>query len=179
MNNRDRPIPLAYLITFSCYGARLHGDERGTVNRDHNLPGTPFLPTKPGLRRYESSAMSASPYAMDGPRRLHVLSAIRGVCAAKEWRLYAAHIRENHVHLVVNAIEAPETVMNAMKSYASRRLNEAGLDGGHCKRWTRHGSTKYLWDEKAVADAAHYVLAEQGEPMVVYDCREDERGMDR
>jgi hypothetical protein len=33
--------PLAYLITFPTYGTWLHGDERGSVDRDHNLPGTP------------------------------------------------------------------------------------------------------------------------------------------
>jgi hypothetical protein len=32
---------MTYLITFSCYGARVHGDERGTVDRHHNWKATP------------------------------------------------------------------------------------------------------------------------------------------
>jgi hypothetical protein len=36
--------PLAYFITFTCHGTWLHGDERGSVDRGHNAPGTPFLP---------------------------------------------------------------------------------------------------------------------------------------
>jgi hypothetical protein len=29
-------LPLAYLITFRCYGTWLHGDERGSVDRFRN-----------------------------------------------------------------------------------------------------------------------------------------------
>jgi len=32
-----------YLITFACYGAHLHGDESGSVDRKHNLPGGRML----------------------------------------------------------------------------------------------------------------------------------------
>ena len=29
----DTDIPLAYLISFRCYGTWLHGDERGSIDR--------------------------------------------------------------------------------------------------------------------------------------------------
>jgi hypothetical protein len=35
--------PLAYHITFGTYGTRLHGDERGTVERAHNVYGEPIV----------------------------------------------------------------------------------------------------------------------------------------
>ena len=41
------PIPLAYLITFTCYGMRLRGDQAGSVDRKHNIPGTPLIPPRP------------------------------------------------------------------------------------------------------------------------------------
>ena len=40
----NQRIPLAYLITFRSYGTWLHGDERGSVDRFHNVYGTPRLP---------------------------------------------------------------------------------------------------------------------------------------
>ena len=43
---------------------------------------------------------------------------------------------------------APEKVMNDFKTYASRRLTEAGFDTRDRKRWTRHGSTKYIWTRR-------------------------------
>ena len=45
------------------------------------------------------------------------------------WRkLLAAHVRTNHVNVVVEAEVPPEKVMNDFKAYASRSLNR--FDGG-------------------------------------------------
>ena len=59
--------------------------------------------------------------------------------------------------------------MNAMKAYASRYLNKAIIDDARMKRWTRHGSTRNLWDDKAVTAAIHYVVHQQGNPMAVFE----------
>ena len=58
----------------------------------------------------------------------------------------AAHVRTNHVHTVVKTDAKPEKVMGHFKSYASRRLNEISAEGPGRKRWTRHGSTRWLWN---------------------------------
>ena len=42
--------PLAYLITFSCYGSHLHGSESGSVDRNHNVVGGRYLAPEPGLQ---------------------------------------------------------------------------------------------------------------------------------
>jgi REP element-mobilizing transposase RayT len=107
--------------------------------------------------------MVQPPYSLDEPRREVVLAAIRQDCEFRGWTLHAVHVRANHV--VVSAEPAPERVMNDLKSYASRRLNEAGFDSRERKRWTRHGSTRYLWDEEAVGRACLHVWERQGEPM--------------
>src|SRR6266478_1713782 len=36
--------PVAYFITFTTYGTWLHGRAPGSVDREHNQPGTAFLP---------------------------------------------------------------------------------------------------------------------------------------
>src|SRR3990167_6381427 len=56
------PIPLAYLITFTCFGTRLHGDESGSVDRNHNVPGTPFLPPDKTRLLAEEQRMKHEPY---------------------------------------------------------------------------------------------------------------------
>jgi adenine-specific DNA methylase len=105
-----------------------------------------------------------------------VLNAIREVCEYRGWELLAAHVRTTHVHVVVTSTETPERVMNDFKGYASRRLNEAGFENAERKRWTRHGSTPYLWKPRDVEAAVHYVVHEQGEPMAVFDrSREGDR----
>ena len=59
--------------------------------------------------------------------------------------------------------------MNDLKAYASRNLNEAGFDGKDRKRWVRHGSTRYKWNEKDVEDAIDYVVRQQGEPLEYFE----------
>jgi hypothetical protein len=70
-------------------------------------------------------------------------------------------VRTNHVHAVISSDRAPEFVMKALKSYASRAL---GVNG----RWARHGSTRYLWSKEGVDAAVHYVLEKQGIAMARY-----------
>ncbi|HUT29941.1 MAG TPA: hypothetical protein VMX13_09125 [Sedimentisphaerales bacterium] len=48
--------PLAYLITFSTYGAWLHGDNRGSVDKNHNSYGSLFIAGNVGLARKEPAA---------------------------------------------------------------------------------------------------------------------------
>jgi REP element-mobilizing transposase RayT len=97
--------------------------------------------------------------------RTSVTTAIREHCSYREWNLGEMSVRTEHVHLVVSAPAAPERVMNALKSHATRRLHNEGLLPNDIKAWSRHGSTKYLWDERAVEDASTYVLYGQGDPL--------------
>ena len=112
--------------------------------------------------------MDQPAYAMDQGRREAVLASLRERCSERHWSLLAAHVRTNHVHVVVEAEARPERVMNDLKSYASRCLNRLGLDGPSRKRWARHGSTRWLWSRDNVAAAIQYVVDEQSEPMAVF-----------
>ncbi len=81
--------------------------------------------------------MLEAPYFLDGSRRHIVLQAILEVCRYRQWVLLAAHVRSNHVHCVIHAVVQPEQVMNTIKSYPSRHLNKAILDGIRVNRWAR------------------------------------------
>ena len=117
----------------------------------------------------EQELMSEGPYSLDQDRRHLVLKALREVSSFRGWTLLAAHVRTNHVHCVVLASNKPEKIMNDFKAYASRLLNESGLDEPGRKRWARHGSTKYLWTLEQATAAVNYVLFQQGEAMATYD----------
>lgn len=133
---------MTYLITFACYGYHLHSDESGSVDRKHSLPGN---------------------------RREAVLAAMVQRCSDRDWSLLAAHVRTNHVHLVVEGDVRPERIMNDLKSYASRCLNRLRLDEPGRKRWARHGTTRWLWQPQSVSAAVRYVVEEQGDPMAVFE----------
>jgi REP element-mobilizing transposase RayT len=157
-----------FTFTFTCYGTHLHRDESGSVDKLDNVPGMRLADPDPCRLIASVGRMKQGPYALDARKREAVLTSIREVCATKSWNLLAAHVRSSHVYVVVSCTEKPDKVMNAFKAYASRRLNQCALDEPDCRRWTRHGSTRYLWDREQVEAAVGYVIDGQGEPMALY-----------
>jgi hypothetical protein len=117
LTSRDRKgAVVTYLITFACYGCHLHGDESGSVDREHNLPGSRLVAGD--LRRVsaERGHMDQSSYSMDGKRREAVLASLLDHCFHRNWKVLAAHVRTNHVHIVVEGEAQPERIMNDLKS---------------------------------------------------------------
>ena len=159
---------LAYLITFTTYGTWLHGDERASVDRRHNIPGTPYVDPDPRRLRYETTMRKHPPVMLGPDRRAVVHEAIAAVCERRDWTLHALNVRSNHVHVVVSAPQPPERVMNDFKSWATRGLVTAGLVRRGTAVWTRHGSTRYLWKPCDLVDACEYVCEHQGGDL---DCR--------
>jgi len=58
-----------YLITFAGYGCHWHGDESGSVDRRHNLPGSRLVEADPKRVSAERQWMDQPPYGMDRRRR--------------------------------------------------------------------------------------------------------------
>lgn len=163
---------MTYLITFACYGCHLHGDESGSIDPAHNVPGTPTLERDSVRTDFAAHRMEQTPYHLDPIRRDAVLKAIQEVCEHRGWSLLAAHVRSNHAHAVVEAEVSPERIMRDLKAYDSRRLNQMSLDEPNRKRWARHGSTRWLWKPQHVSAAMQYVVAEQGDAMSVFESQE-------
>lgn len=162
---------MTYLITFSTYGSRLHGDERGSVDRKSNRPGDRFLDTDAGLERYRKSLMQCHPWTFDEKLRHVVLDAIVQHAGFRKWTLSAVHVRTTHVHIVVTGEATPERMMNEFKAYATRALKAMGSLPDGSKVWTRHGSTRWLNCDDSIAAAVQYVVDEQGERLAWFDSR--------
>jgi REP element-mobilizing transposase RayT len=111
--------------------------------------------------------MKQEPYEMDEARRQIVLASVLEHCNFRKWNLLAVHVRTNHVHVIVDAPVAPEKILNELKAYSSRKLNQVGLDSPDLRRWSRHGSTRYLWKREEVEAAVVYVADRQGNPMAL------------
>ena len=161
----DSSPPLAYLITFTTYGTWLHGDARGSVVKEHNIPGTPWQAEHDGLNRGESESLKHPPFTFEIQQRQVVRDTVAEVCRHRAWWLHACNVRTNHIHLVVTADAPPEKVMGDLKSYITRRLREANLISQETHVWTRHGSTRYLNEERSVEAAVRYVIDQQGEDL--------------
>ena len=153
---------LAYLITFTTYGSRLHGDRRGSVSRTANQFDTPVEAPDPKREAREAGSLRNPPPLLDEARRTTVRATIEEVCRHRQWTLWTTNVRTNHVHIVVTATQPADLVMRSMKSWATRRLVLEGLVARGERLWTRHGSTRYMWSEQDVDAACRYVREGQG-----------------
>jgi len=153
----------------------MHGNTEGSVDRSHNRYRGPLAKSSPRRLAAELSLMNQPPYQMDQPRRRALLEAIISRCNQGDWGLLAAHVRSNHVHVIVQAQEKPEFVMTQLKSAASRRLNDLGFDDKTRKRWARHGSTRTLFNDESVQQSIRYVIDGQGEPMSTFQADRSRR----
>jgi REP element-mobilizing transposase RayT len=156
-------FPMAYFISFRCYGTWFHGDDRGSSDRRFfNVFGEPYIPPDPRLVQSEMHQSKQPPFELGLGQRAIVRKAIFEVCAFRGYGLIALNVRTNHVHVVVAGETGPEKMMEAFKAYATRRMKERGVLQEGIRPWSRHGSTRYLWTEKSVKAAALYVLYGQG-----------------
>jgi REP element-mobilizing transposase RayT len=149
------PRPLAYFISWTTYGTWLPGDERGWVDAGKVGVRTP----NPSRREFAEEQMADDPVLLTVEQRRVVHETVEAHCKLRGWKLYAVNARTNHVHVVVTADCDPETVMNQLKAWCSRRLNERFER--RAVWWTRHGSTKWINDEEYLHNALHYVLNRQ------------------
>lgn len=167
-NNTD--IPLAYLITFRCYGTWLHGDNRGSIDRNHNEYLSPYMPASDGFEIFNADEMKWPPVKLDGARRQAVERAIREVCEYKKWLLYCLNVRTNHVHtLLAIGGASGSAALNSLKAYATRKMREDGVWEFEHSPWSRRGSKRRLWNERSIALAYDYVLNGQGGELPDFD----------
>jgi hypothetical protein len=164
----ERPAkePRAYFLTVVCYGVRLHGDACGAVDREHNAYRGPLIQPDEKRERMVRALMAEEAVSLTVDEREATLHEIKRTCAYRGWELHAAHIRTTHWHVVVTASAAPEKMMGELKAYVSRALNDQF--GYRKRRWARHASTVWLWDDRRMQRAMDYVILEQGKPMALY-----------
>jgi REP element-mobilizing transposase RayT len=166
----DTDIPLAHLITFRCYGTWLHGDARGSVDREHNQYERPYASANDNRKRHNKDMLKCQPVVLDASRRMSVETAIRETCAYRRWQLHAISVRTNHAHTVVTiGYQKPELVLGAFKANPTRQMKQDGCWHGDHSPWVDKGSCRYLWNERSVERAIDYVINGQGDELPEFD----------
>lgn len=149
--------PLAYHITFGTYGTRLHGDERGTVDRRHNTPGEPVLGLKESWERIERSRMKFPPVRLAPEQRLWAEELIPPVCERGGWTYHVAACGPDHVHVLLSAEAGGNAVRRWLKTWLGQALLQRwSLEAGR-RWWANGGSVKWVWDEAYFERAYAYI----------------------
>ena len=155
--------PLAYFITWTCYGTWLPGDDRGWT-KWHKGDVIP----QPLLANWCLEKMTDEPLFLTQIQRTIVNETVTLHCQIRRWNLHAVNCRSNHCHTVITASDYDgEQVRDQLKSWCKRKLKEEQKSGGidskeiREKWWTGKGSARYLFDQESLDVAIRYTLEAQ------------------
>jgi REP element-mobilizing transposase RayT len=174
-----------WLLSNTTYGTWLPGDSRGSVTSvrdlrpddepspfrfEHNMPGAPLEDAIPGLQLSALAQMKAPRIYLDLAKAEVLLGQFQETAAHRAWALRAVAIMRNHFHIVVQVADdpAPRKILADFKAYGTRALNRAYGKTPAETWWTDKGSKRKLAEERALANAIHYVLYKQPQPLVVW-----------
>ena len=166
----DRDTPIAYLITFRCYGTWLHGDKRGSVNKFNNKYSSSFLKTNKIWETENRKKLNGEAVTLNAEQRKIVEEKIREVCEFRNWVLHALNVRTNHVHIVASIKNhSVSSALNAFKAYSTKKMREENCWSFSHSPWSAKGSNRYLWNEKSLEIAIEYVVSGQGGRLPDFD----------
>ncbi|MCC6509616.1 MAG: hypothetical protein IT423_10940 [Pirellulaceae bacterium] len=111
--------PLAYFITWTCYGTWLPGDDRSWTKwqKGQKIP-------QPLLADWCKEQMTEEPIVLTVQQRTIVEETIAKHCEIRGW--HAVNCRSNHCHVVVTASSHNgEQVRDQLKAWCTRKLKKA------------------------------------------------------
>lgn len=152
-------------ITFGTYGQRLHGDERLSVDRKHNEPGTPYVQANVRRESWEHALLAHSPVTLTHEQRLFIERDVESICRRGGWQLLACAAAPDHVHTLLRAPSAIDgkRIRLWLKRWTGEALSQQfGKPSGSW--WAEGGSAKPVTDERYFDDAKRYVLEQRTTP---------------
>ena len=164
-----RIVDRFWLLTWTTYGTWLPGDRRGSVanvpdkdgNRHrHNRVGTPYAQSQPRLIKHVEQTLTQEAVWLTVVHAQAVVDQVQETSRIRQWKLCAAAVMSNHVHVVlgVPGDPDPEKLLGDLKAYATRRLNQFRRR----RWWTDSGSRRKLPNRSAVNAAVRYVASQRG-----------------
>ena len=168
-----------WLITWTCYGTWVSGDARGFVSpvRDehantiiHNIPGTPCDADMPMLEAWMRDHMKGDPIVLDQTDAEAMIRQYQETARIRGWELQAASVMFNHTHVVVSvaADPDPQSMMDTLKSWATRSLKKHRPLPPNGTFWTAKGSKRKLPNDEALLAGVIYALKKQPDPLAVW-----------
>ena len=153
--------PFAYHIIFGTYGTRLHGDERGTVDRSINQFGDPIVGMDKEWQQIECSLLRFPMRELIVEQRLFVEQTVPVICERGGWKLVETAAAADHVHNVVSADVEGKDVRKWLKRWLSEALNARWPICDGEVWWSECGSVKWVWTEDYYHRVVDYVRGQK------------------
>ena len=151
------PKPLGYHITWGVYGRRLHGDRRGTVDRDHNEYGTPVVGPDPQREQTERERLKYPPIELTIEQRLFIEDVMPTICERGHWLYLTCAAGPDHVHVVLESPFDPEIIRRLLKRWLGHELSQKWPLRDGQTWWAECGSIRWLTDQSYRENAISYV----------------------
>jgi REP element-mobilizing transposase RayT len=149
--------PLAYHITVGTYGTRLHGDDRGTVDRRMNRPGDPIIGHVEQWERMERAALRFPPRVFTPDQMRLVESLVPAVCDRGGWTVRARACAPDHLHVLVSGAADGSLIRKRMKRWLTQALAEHVPLEPEQTFWAECGSVKWVWTDEYLGRVDRYV----------------------
>jgi REP element-mobilizing transposase RayT len=150
-------FPLAYHITWGTYGTRLHGDERGTVDRGMNNYGDPIIGQDGDWQRIESSLLRFPPRILNPEQRVYAEQVLPAICVRGKWNLITAAAAPDHVHILLSAAVEGKDIRKWLKRWLSDAMSGYWPLEPQQVWWAECGSVKWVWNQDYYQQVAGYV----------------------
>ena len=140
---------IAYMITWTTYGAWLQGDKRGYVKRGKILNEDKFLQEKC------KEMMKSREFKLTKRQQQVAKDAIIEKANGIGQILHSVAVCSNHVHLILENTKKPiGMAVSQYKNAARIALSKAGVNS---KLWTRGFDKKYCFNEDELRNKIRYV----------------------
>ena len=144
--------PLGYFITWTVYGTFLQGDGRWW-RKTRQSSQTP----QPVLEQWHRDRLKHDVILLSDQHGEVVESEIRSHCEHRQWRLWIANARTNHIHVVVTAPGyAGGKVRDQLKANCTRGLREHDRRFVDRPVWTVGGDWQCLNTDEDLEQAILY-----------------------
>ncbi|WP_148076121.1 hypothetical protein [Bythopirellula goksoeyrii] len=150
-------------ITFGTYGARLHGDDRPTVDKQYNQPGEDFVAASPRRKQFEREKMKFPPRYFTLEQRKFVEVQLPAICVRGGWSYRICAGGADHVHLLCDIRKEihGEKVRRLVKRWVGQALSERWpLKQGE-SWWADEGSNIAIHDNSYLNNAFAYIARQR------------------
>jgi REP element-mobilizing transposase RayT len=158
MNKNLHPhdYPYALFITWTTYGSWLPGDNRGWRDAKRGEQQA-----QPLLETWVRSRLKEQPVLLSTEQRESVARVIQQHAEIRGWKLVAATVRTNHVHVVVSAAALPTQVRDQLKANATRVLRTTTPPITNEKIWAKGGDIEFIDTDEELERVVRYVTEAQ------------------
>ena len=158
--------PIAYHITFGTYGCRLHGDPRGTVDRQHKRDLEPVIREDWNRELTNQERLRFPPITLSSEQRVFVEAVVGVICERGGWRLFAAAAAPDHVHVCLFGEADGQRIRTWFKRWLGERLSSKWPLKPGQSWWAEDGSVKWIFDEVNLKNVIQYIIDQRATSMV-------------